>query len=104
MGLRSLQALGLKLGAIALVAWPVAAAWLVLSAHWDGCRNTARRRWKPVPPREAEMNITMTRREFAALAGAALLAPPASGQTGELITRAMPSSGERSPTAGLGTA
>jgi len=27
----SLQALGLKLGAIALVAWPVAAAWLVLS-------------------------------------------------------------------------
>ena len=29
----SLQALGLKLGAIALVAWPVAAAWLVLSAR-----------------------------------------------------------------------
>jgi ATP:ADP antiporter, AAA family len=28
----SLQALGLKLGAIALVAWPVAAGWLVLSA------------------------------------------------------------------------
>ena len=28
-----LQALGLKLGAIALVAWPVAAAWLVLSAR-----------------------------------------------------------------------
>src|SRR5208282_2563370 len=29
----SLQALGLKLGAIALVAWPVAATWLVLSAR-----------------------------------------------------------------------
>jgi AAA family ATP:ADP antiporter len=29
----SLQALGLKLGAIAFVAWPVAAAWLVLSAR-----------------------------------------------------------------------
>jgi len=28
----SLQALGLKLGAIALVAWPMAAGWLVLSA------------------------------------------------------------------------
>ncbi len=28
----SLQALGLKLGAIALVAWPVAVAWLILSA------------------------------------------------------------------------
>ena len=28
----SLQALGLKLGAIALVAWPLAAAWLILSA------------------------------------------------------------------------
>jgi ATP:ADP antiporter, AAA family len=27
----SLQALGLKLGAIALVAWPVVAGWLVLS-------------------------------------------------------------------------
>jgi len=28
----SLQALGLKLGAIALAAWPLAAAWLILSA------------------------------------------------------------------------
>jgi AAA family ATP:ADP antiporter len=28
----SLQALGLKLGAIALIAWPVAVIWLVLSA------------------------------------------------------------------------
>jgi hypothetical protein len=50
------------------------------------------------------MNITMTRREFAALAGAALLAAPASAQTGELITRAIPASGERLPEAGLGTA
>ena len=35
------------------------------------------------------MNISMTRREFAALAGAAVLSSPASAQTGELMTRAM---------------
>jgi hypothetical protein len=36
------------------------------------------------------MNITMTRREFAALAGAVVLSSPASAQTGELIARAIP--------------
>jgi hypothetical protein len=35
------------------------------------------------------MKIGMTRREFAALAGAAMLVSPASAQTGELISRAM---------------
>jgi aryl-alcohol dehydrogenase-like predicted oxidoreductase len=50
------------------------------------------------------MNIAMTRREFAALAGAVVLSPPASAQTGELMTRAIPSSGERLPAVGLGTA
>ena len=50
------------------------------------------------------MNITMTRREFAALAGAVVLSSPASAQTGELIARAIPGSGERLPPVGLGTA
>jgi aryl-alcohol dehydrogenase-like predicted oxidoreductase len=51
------------------------------------------------------MTIRMTRREFAALAGAALLAPPVFAQTDALlITRAIPSSGERLPAVGLGTA
>ena len=51
------------------------------------------------------MMIGMTRREFAVLAGAALLAPPALAQTdAQLITRAIPSSGERLPAVGLGTA
>jgi len=43
--------------------------------------------------------------DFAALAGAALLSPKAIAQTGApLITRAIPSSGERIPVVGLGTA
>jgi aryl-alcohol dehydrogenase-like predicted oxidoreductase len=50
------------------------------------------------------MNVGVTRREFAALAGAAMLSPPAAAQTGELITRAIPGSGERLPAVGLGTA
>jgi aryl-alcohol dehydrogenase-like predicted oxidoreductase len=51
------------------------------------------------------MSIRVTRREFAALAGAALLVPPAHAQTdAALITRAIPSSGERLPAVGLGTA
>jgi aryl-alcohol dehydrogenase-like predicted oxidoreductase len=49
------------------------------------------------------MTIRMTRREAAALVGAALVAPPAFAQT-ELLTRAIPSSGERLPAVGLGTA
>jgi aryl-alcohol dehydrogenase-like predicted oxidoreductase len=51
------------------------------------------------------MTIRMTRREFAAAggaAGAALLAGPVLAQT--LLTRAIPSSGERLPAVGLGTA
>jgi aryl-alcohol dehydrogenase-like predicted oxidoreductase len=51
------------------------------------------------------MTSGMTRREFAALAGAAMLAPPATAQTGaQIITRAIPSSGELLPAVGLGTA
>ena len=48
----------------------------------------------------------ITRRDFAALAAAALLARPALAQTNEasLITRAVPSTGERLPAVGLGTA
>jgi aryl-alcohol dehydrogenase-like predicted oxidoreductase len=51
--------------------------------------------------------IHLTRREFTALAGGALLAAPswaqAASETG-VITRAIPSSGERLPVVGLGTA
>jgi aryl-alcohol dehydrogenase-like predicted oxidoreductase len=51
------------------------------------------------------MKIGMTRREFAALAGAAVMAPPALAQTGgQLLTRVIPASGERLPAVGLGTA
>ena len=48
----------------------------------------------------------ITRRDFATLAAAALVARPALADTGEppLITRAIPSSGERLPVVGLGTA
>jgi aryl-alcohol dehydrogenase-like predicted oxidoreductase len=52
------------------------------------------------------MMIRVTRRDFGALAGAALLARKALAQNGAapLIERAIPSSGERLPTVGLGTA
>jgi aryl-alcohol dehydrogenase-like predicted oxidoreductase len=48
----------------------------------------------------------ITRRDFGALAATALLAPRVFAQSGPaaLITRAIPSSGERIPTVGLGTA
>ncbi|HKM88834.1 MAG TPA: aldo/keto reductase [Xanthobacteraceae bacterium] len=50
------------------------------------------------------MTIRMTRREFAIATGAAVLVPPAFAQTNALLTRAIPSSGERLPAVGLGTA
>jgi hypothetical protein len=51
------------------------------------------------------MAIRRTRRDVVALAGAALVAPPVLAQTtAALITRAIPSSGERLPAVGLGTA
>ena len=50
------------------------------------------------------MAINITRREFAVLAGSALLAPPALAQSDALVTRAIPSSGELLPAVGLGTA
>jgi aryl-alcohol dehydrogenase-like predicted oxidoreductase len=51
------------------------------------------------------MAMHMTRRDFALLAGAAALTPPAFAQTGrELLTRAIPNSGELLPAVGLGTA
>lgn len=50
------------------------------------------------------MTVRMTRREFAALAGSAALAHPALAQDSEPLSRAIPSSGERLPAVGLGTA
>ena len=50
------------------------------------------------------MTTRITRRGFAILAGATLLTPPVFAQTVALITRAIPSSGERLPVVGLGTA
>ena len=46
----------------------------------------------------------MTRREFTALASLAALAHPAWAQDSALLSRAIPSSGERLPAVGLGTA
>lgn len=46
----------------------------------------------------------MTRREFAAGAGAGLLTGPVFGQSDQLLLRAIPSSGEKIPAVGLGTA
>jgi aryl-alcohol dehydrogenase-like predicted oxidoreductase len=50
--------------------------------------------------------IRITRRDLAALAAAALLARPGSARAAEatLVTRAIPSTGERLPAVGLGTA
>lgn len=51
------------------------------------------------------MPFRITRRNFAALAGAALVSPRALAQTGEpFVTRPIPSTGERIPAVGLGTA
>jgi len=46
------------------------------------------------------MTIRMTRREFAALAGAAVMTRPAFAQNSELLSRAIPSSAERLPVGG----
>jgi aryl-alcohol dehydrogenase-like predicted oxidoreductase len=48
--------------------------------------------------------MTMTRREFAAGASAAALAQPVLAQDSAALSRAIPSSGERLPAVGLGTA
>jgi aryl-alcohol dehydrogenase-like predicted oxidoreductase len=50
------------------------------------------------------MTNRITRREFATLAAATLLAPRASAQTATLLARPIPTSGERLPAVGLGTA
>ena len=51
------------------------------------------------------MTTQITRRKFRVLTGAAVLASPAFAQTdASLVTRAIPSSGERLPAVGLGTA
>jgi aryl-alcohol dehydrogenase-like predicted oxidoreductase len=50
------------------------------------------------------VNTGLTRREFAVLAGASLLARPAVAQTDSLLMRAIPGSGELVPAVGLGTA
>src|SRR5208282_5017989 len=85
------------------------------SAGWHspwrsaGRRNAARRSSLRSRLRETEMN-DLTRRDFTALAaglGAASLLPSlAAGQTAAapLVTKAIPSTGERVPAVGLGTA
>jgi hypothetical protein len=50
------------------------------------------------------MTIRLTRREFAIAGSAAMLSLPAIAQNSALLTRAIPSSGERLPAVGLGTA
>jgi aryl-alcohol dehydrogenase-like predicted oxidoreductase len=50
------------------------------------------------------MTMRMTRRGFAIMTSATVLTPPVFAQTAALITRAIPSSGERLPVVGLGTA
>jgi aryl-alcohol dehydrogenase-like predicted oxidoreductase len=50
------------------------------------------------------VNTVLTRREFTAFAGASLLVRPALAQTDSPLARAIPSSGERVPAVGLGTA
>jgi aryl-alcohol dehydrogenase-like predicted oxidoreductase len=50
------------------------------------------------------VNTGLTRREFAVLAGASLLARPAVAQTDSLLMRAIPGTGELVPAVGLGTA
>jgi len=50
------------------------------------------------------MTFGLTRRVFALAGGAALLAPPAFAQNSAALARAIPSSGERVPAVGLGTA
>jgi aryl-alcohol dehydrogenase-like predicted oxidoreductase len=50
------------------------------------------------------MTIRLTRREFAIATGAAMLPRPTFAQTPTLLARAIPSTGERLPAVGLGTA
>jgi aryl-alcohol dehydrogenase-like predicted oxidoreductase len=50
------------------------------------------------------MTVGLTRREFAIAGGAAMLAPPAFAQNTAPLARAIPSTGERVPAVGLGTA
>jgi aryl-alcohol dehydrogenase-like predicted oxidoreductase len=56
------------------------------------------------PLKRLTVNTVLTRREFAALAGASLLARPAQAQSDSVVMRAIPSSGELVPAVGLGTA
>ena len=50
------------------------------------------------------MSLHLTRREFAMVTGATMLASSARGQTSALLARAIPSTGELLPAVGLGTA
>src|SRR5271163_3198681 len=50
------------------------------------------------------MTVGLTRREFAIAGSAAMLASPAFAQNSALLARAIPSTGERLPAVGLGTA
>jgi aryl-alcohol dehydrogenase-like predicted oxidoreductase len=67
--------------------------------------NTQKRRVARVAQQRRETNMMHpTRRDFIALAAASLLPYPAAAQQAPLIARAIPSSGERIPAVGLGTA
>ena len=99
----SLQALGLKLGAHC-VGRVASRGWLAHLSVALGRVQEYRAALidRDAVRRRARMTIPMTRREFAIAGGAVLLAPSAFAQTRS--TRAIPSSGERLPAVGLGTA
>ena len=62
----SLQALGLKLGAIALCALPVAAGWLVLSTRWGERRSVLRRKQTTKERRDGNPNECRITRQITA--------------------------------------
>ena len=67
--------------------------------------NTQERSTARVAERRKEVDMMHpTRRDFIALAAASLLPFPAAAQQAPLLARAIPSSGERIPAVGLGTA
>ena len=102
----SLQTLGLKLGAIALVAAPVSAVWLILSVAL-GRAQERRAKLMEAGAGTGESEMTkLTRREFAILPqfGRRQRRPAFAQPSTPLITRAIPASGEPLPAVGLGTA
>ena len=98
----SLQALGLKLGAIAVCALPVVVGWVIISTALGRMQERLTTTRHDEGPSEM---IHITRRHFAALAGGLLaFAKTYCSNRHTLLTRAIPSSNERIPAVGLGTA